>query len=742
AIHPVDDWQQAQNESLQMSICVGHLHAGFYLADQQIALIGENLLFGQRQTQQQQQAESSIDADAIIKNLAELRIGDAVVHAEHGVGRYLGLVTLTTDSIVAEYLNLEYADGDKLYVPDQMLHLIGRYTGAGKDSTPLHRLGSEQWSKAKQRAAKRARDVAAELLDIYARRAAKPGLAYRIPENDYSRFCAEFPFQTTQDQENAIQAMLKDLQADRPMDRLVCGDVGFGKTEVALRAAFIVTQNLKQVAVLVPTTLLAQQHYESFTDRFADWPINIAVLSRFRTAKEQTAILKDVANGKIDILIGTHKLLSKELHFERLGLVVVDEEHRFGVNQKEKIKQLRSEVDVLTLTATPIPRTLNMSFAGIRDLSIIASPPARRLAIKTFVREYNKPLIREAILREIHRGGQVYFLHNDVASIDKTAKMLGELIPEARIGVGHGQMREKELERLMQEFYHQRFNVLVSTTIIETGIDVPSANTIIIERADKFGLAQLHQLRGRVGRSHHQAYAFLLTPHRNQMTKDAHKRLEAIETYTDLGAGFILATQDMEIRGAGELLGDEQSGQIQSIGFSLYMELLDSAVQALKEGKEPSLRQSLSNKTEIDLGEAALIPDDYIADVGMRLSFYKRIANAKSGKALDALQVELIDRFGLLPDVCKNLFSISLLKLTTTQYGMLNIQMDDESGSIEFQADAPIEPISLIQLMQSGFLQAKMRGAAKLHFEHQAELTTDKVQVIMSICDKLQLNTN
>ena len=743
-LQTADSWTDAYANALASNsdnaqVIVAPLNAGFVLTEQELAVISEADLFGQQQTRQQSRSEQSIDADAIIKNLAELKIGDSVVHADHGIGRYCGLETITTDGMEAEYLMLMYANDDKLYVPVQLLHMISRYTGAKDDRTPLHTLGSQQWSKAKQKAAEKARDVAAELLDIYARRAAKPGLSYKLTADDYSRFSAQFGFETTADQQSAIDAVIADLQAPRPMDRLVCGDVGFGKTEVALRAAFVVTQNMKQVAVLVPTTLLAQQHYESFTDRFADWPIRIEMLSRFKTAKEQTTIINEVKEGKVDIIIGTHKLLSDSLDFPNLGLVVIDEEHRFGVTQKEKIKRIRAEVDVLTLTATPIPRTLNMSFAGIRDLSIIASPPARRLAIKTFVREYNDSLIREAVIREIHRGGQVYFLHNDVASIDKKAAELEKLIPEARVGVGHGQMREKQLEQLMQDFYHQRFNVLVCSTIIETGIDVPTANTIIIERADKFGLAQLHQLRGRVGRSHHQAYAFLLTPPKRQLTRDAEKRLDAIESFTDLGAGFVLATQDMEIRGAGELLGDEQSGQIQSVGFTMYMELLESAVQSLKEGKEPSLQASLSTQSEIDLNTSALIPDDYIADVGMRLSFYKRIAHAKSIADLDAIQVELIDRFGLLPDNAKTLFRIAELKRVTTPYGITKIQVDDESGSIDFRPDAPIDPMSLISLMQAGFYDARMSGPSRLLFNHECDDIEQKCQVIEAICGKLKI---
>jgi len=738
-IHPIDRWSEFLDTDLTLCICIAPVNDGFQLPDTQLILLSENQLFGQQQTRQQQKKQQAIDPDAIIRNLAELKPGDPVVHVEQGIGRYLGLQSLTTGDIAAEYLTLEYSGGDKLYVPVHMLHLVSRYTGAGGQHTPLHKLGSEQWQKSRKKASERVRDIAAELLDLHARRAAKPGYGYQFNDQEYQQFAATFPFQLTNDQQTAIEAVLQDLQSGQPMDRLVCGDVGFGKTEVAMRAAFLVTQNTRQVAILVPTTLLAKQHYDSFNDRFADWPVRVEMLSRFRSQKEQSIILKDLADGKIDILIGTHKLLNQSIKYPDLGLLIIDEEHRFGVSQKEKIKALRCEVDVLTLTATPIPRTLNMSLSGMRDLSIIASPPARRLAIKTFVREFSKPLIREAIMRETLRGGQVYFLHNDVATIKNTAEMIAKLVPEARINIGHGQMPEKQLEQVMQDFYHQRFNVLVCSTIIETGIDVPSANTIIMERSDKLGLAQMHQLRGRVGRSHHQAYAYLLTPHPRQMTKDAVKRLEAVASLGDLGSGFILATQDMEIRGAGELLGDEQSGQIQSIGFSLYMEMLEEAITALKEGREPSLHQSLAAQTEIDIKVPVLIPEDFVADVGIRLSLYKRIANADSMQALDDLQVELIDRFGLLPPPCKNLFQISELKLESTKYGVSKIEVDTEKGAIEFSETAPIEPLSLIELLQNNNHDCRMHSASRLAFTGDFESVQNRIKIIYSLLSRLRL---
>lgn len=639
-----------------------------------------------------------------------------MVHLEHGVGRYVGLTTLEAGGIKAEYLILSYAGEDKLYVPVSSLHLISRYAGGADENAPLHKLGGDAWTRARQKAAERVRDVAAELLDIYAQRAAKAGFAFKHNREQYQLFCQSFPFETTPDQEQAINAVLSDMCQPLAMDRLVCGDVGFGKTEVAMRAAFLAVENGKQVAVLVPTTLLAQQHFDNFRDRFATWPIRIEMMSRFRSAKEQQQVLDDAAEGKVDIIIGTHKLLQSDLRWKDLGLLIVDEEHRFGVRHKERIKAMRADVDILTLTATPIPRTLNMAMSGMRDLSIIATPPARRLAVKTFVREYDSLVVREAILREVLRGGQVYYLYNDVENIEKAAQRLAELVPEARIAIGHGQMRERDLERVMNDFHHQRFNVLVCTTIIETGIDIPSANTIIIERADRFGLAQLHQLRGRVGRSHHQAYAYLLTPNPKAMGTDAHKRLEAIASLEDLGAGFALATHDLEIRGAGELLGEDQSGQMTTVGFSLYMELLESAVDALKNGREPSLEDLTSSQTEVELRMPALLPEDFIPDVNTRLSLYKRIASAKRDGELDELKVELIDRFGQLPDAARNLLQCAALRLHAQKLGIKRIESNERGGFIEFGDNNRVDPGYLIGLLQGNPQVYRLDGPSKLKF--------------------------
>jgi len=637
-----------------------------------------------------------------------------VVHEDNGVGRYLGLQKLALGSVEQEFLTLEYAGGDKLYVPVSHLHLISRYSGASPETAPLHKLGSGQWEKAKRKAREKVRDVAAELLSIYAQREARKGHVYHLDDSQYAAFVAAFPFEETPDQQEAISGVLADMRSDKPMDRLVCGDVGFGKTEVAMRAAFIAVQDGKQVAMLVPTTLLAQQHYENFRDRFADWPVRIESMSRFRSKKEQTAALEGLKNGTVDIIIGTHKLIHGDIQYKQLGLVIIDEEHRFGVRQKDKFKALRSEVDVLTLTATPIPRTLNMSLSGIRDLSIIATAPARRLAVKTFVSQWNETVIKEACLREIRRGGQLFFLHNNVETIEKQAREIEAMVPEARVAVAHGQMRERDLEQVMADFYHHRFNVLVCTTIIETGIDIPNANTIIINRADRFGLAQLYQLRGRVGRSHHQAYAYLVVPPRNTMTADAVKRLEAIESIQDLGAGFTLATHDLEIRGAGELLGEGQSGHMQEIGFTLYMELLDRAVAALKEGRQPELDRPLDHGAEIDLGIPALLPDDYLPDVHTRLIQYKRIASAENAEELRELQVEMIDRFGLLPDPAKNLFQVTELKLRATPLGIRKIEMGDSAGRVHFIAEPNIDPMKIIRLIQTQSNTYRMDGQDKL----------------------------
>ncbi|HCU0721034.1 TPA: transcription-repair coupling factor, partial [Pseudomonas aeruginosa] len=698
-------------------------------------------LFGQRVMQRRRREKTRDGGDAVIKNLTELREGAPVVHIDHGVGRYLGLITLEVDNQQAEFLMLQYAEDAKLYVPVANLHLIARYTGADDALAPLHRLGSETWQKAKRKAAEQVRDVAAELLDIYARRAAREGFAFKDPQADYATFSAGFPFEETPDQQSAIEAVVADMLAPRPMDRLVCGDVGFGKTEVAMRAAFVAVHSGKQVAVLVPTTLLAQQHYNSFRDRFADWPVSVEVMSRFKSAKEVENAARLLAEGKIDILIGTHKLLQEDVKFANLGLVVIDEEHRFGVRQKEQLKALRSEVDILTLTATPIPRTLNMAVSGMRDLSIIATPPARRLSVRTFVMEQQNAVIKEALLRELLRGGQVYYLHNEVKTIEKCARDLAELVPEARIGIGHGQMHERELEQVMSDFYHKRFNVLVASTIIETGIDVPSANTILIERADKFGLAQLHQLRGRVGRSHHQAYAYLLTPPRRQMTPDAEKRLEAIANAQDLGAGFVLATHDLEIRGAGELLGDGQSGQIQAVGFTLYMEMLERAVKAIRKGEQPNLEQPLGGGPEVNLRVPALIPEDYLPDVHARLILYKRIANAPDEEGLRELQVEMIDRFGLLPDPAKNLMRLTLLKLQAEKLGILKVDAGPQGGRIEFAADTQVDPLVLIKLIQGQPNRYKFEGATLFRFQVPMERPEERFNTLEALFERLTPQT-
>ncbi len=729
------------------SLMIGSLDQGFILeqknsenaSDQFLAIICETDLLGEKvhQKARREKTRSTINPDTVVRNLAELKIGQPVVHLENGVGRYNGLVTLDAGGITAEYLILQYAGDSKLYVPVSSLHLISRYIGGTDDNAPLHKLGSEAWAKSRQKAAEKIRDVAAELLDVYAKRETKKGFAYQYDKELYKQFSATFPFEETEDQQLAINAVISDMCQPKAMDRLVCGDVGFGKTEVAMRATFLAVMNSKQVAVLVPTTLLAQQHFENFKDRFADFPVNVEMVSRFKTAKEQKAILEQVTEGKVDILIGTHKLLQDDVKLNDLGLLIIDEEHRFGVRQKEKIKQLRANVDILTLTATPIPRTLNMAFNGIRDLSIIASPPARRLSTKTFVRQNDESVIKEAILREILRGGQVYYLHNDVATIENCADKLAELVPEARIVIGHGQMRERELERVMSDFYHQRFNVLVCSTIIETGIDVPTANTIIIERADKFGLAQLHQLRGRVGRSHHQAYAYLLTPPIKTLTRDAKKRLEALETLDSLGAGFMLATQDLEIRGAGELLGSEQSGQISSIGFSLYMDLLENAVQALQNGREPSLDEITQQQVEIELRISALLPDDYVPDVNMRLSFYKRIASAENSRELKDLKIELIDRFGLLPEATKNLFEITQLRHIAKKLELKKVDAGMNGGYLEFKETATPDPMKFLALIQSNKQVYQFDGPFKFKFNKKLAEPKERLAFVSQLLNEI-----
>jgi len=734
----VEGWEEFLASQERLAITIAPLDEGLQLDD--VALVAESPLFGQRVMQRRRREKSRDGGENVIKNLTELREGSPVVHIDHGVGRYQGLVTLEIEDQAQEFLLLQYAEDAKLYVPVASLHLIARYTGSDDALAPLHRLGSETWQKAKRKAAEQVRDVAAELLDIYARRAAREGYAFKDPQVDYETFAAGFPFEETPDQQAAIDAVREDLLSAKPMDRLVCGDVGFGKTEVAMRAAFIAVHGGRQVGVLVPTTLLAQQHYNSFRDRFADWPVRVEVMSRFKSAKEVQSAIAELAEGKIDILIGTHKLLQDDVKFSNLGLVIIDEEHRFGVRQKEQLKALRSEVDILTLTATPIPRTLNMSIAGMRDLSIIATPPARRLSVRTFVMEQQNTVIKEALLRELLRGGQVYYLHNDVKTIEKCASDLQALVPEARVAIGHGQMRERDLEQVMSDFYHKRFNVLVASTIIETGIDVPSANTIIIERADKFGLAQLHQLRGRVGRSHHQAYAYLLTPTRKAMTDDAQKRLEAIANAQDLGAGFVLATHDLEIRGAGELLGEGQSGQIQAVGFTLYMEMLERAVKAIRKGEQPNLEQPLGGGPEINLRLAALIPEDYLPDVHARLILYKRIANAADEDGLKELQVEMIDRFGLLPEPTKNLVRLTLLKLQAEKLGITKIDAGPQGGRIEFSADTSVDPMVLIKLIQSQPNRYKFEGATLFKFQVPMERPEERFNTLEALLERLAPN--
>jgi transcription-repair coupling factor (superfamily II helicase) len=733
----VDNWDAFINENAPLCITVAPLEQGLLLQVENIAVVAETQLFGQQVMQRRRRSRKKRDSDAIIRNLAELTIGDAVVHEDHGVGRYLGLQTLDVGDVATEYVTLEYAKGDKLYVPVASLDLISRYSGSAPELAPLHQLGTTQWEKARRRAAEKVRDVAAELLDIYAKRAANKKPPMQSPDEQYEAFSAAFPFETTPDQQDAIDAVIADMQSETPMDRLVCGDVGFGKTEVAMRAAFLAVQSGKQVLVLVPTTLLAQQHYENFKDRFADWPMRVEVLSRFRSKKQLDDVKSAISEGTADIVIGTHKLLQQDIDPKRLGLFILDEEHRFGVTQKEQLKKYRAQIDVLTLTATPIPRTLNMSISGIRDLSIIATAPARRLAIKTFVLQWNADKIREGMLREIKRGGQVYFLHNKVEDIDRVARELETLMPEARIAVAHGQMRERELEQVMLDFYHQRFNVLVCTTIIETGIDVPTANTIFIDRADKLGLAQLYQIRGRVGRSHHRAYAYLITPPQQAMTADAIKRLEAIESIEDLGAGFTLATHDMEIRGAGELLGDEQSGQMQEIGFTLYNELLERAVNALKSGKTPDLDNMARHTVEIDLHVPALIPSDYLPDVHTRLVLYKRIAAAADKEALRELQVEMIDRFGLLPEPVQTLFAVHELRLKAKTIGIRKIDVYDQGGRLLFDKEPQVEPMTIIQLIQKQPSRFKLDGQDKLRFTDNMPDAESRIMVIDTLLDNL-----
>ncbi len=736
-LHPlsVDDWNECLESDQRFLLTIAALEAGAVLDD--IVILTETELLGRKLVQQRRRKTKAIDPSAAIRNLAELTIGSPVVHLEYGVGRYLGLTSLELGGQQGEFVTLEYANEDKIYLPVSALHLISRYSGVDLEHAPLHSLGSDKWAKSKRKAAQQIRDVAAELLQVYAHRAAKEGHAFASPDSNYYEFASSFPFEETADQQMAIEQVIKDLTAPHPMDRVVCGDVGFGKTEVAMRAAFIAAAAGKQVAVLVPTTLLAQQHYQTFSDRFANFPLQVMVMSRFNTNVEQQQVLDSLATGKCDIVIGTHRLLQKDVKIKDLGLLVIDEEHRFGVRQKERFKSLRAQVDILTLTATPIPRTLNMAMSGVRDLSIIGTPPAKRLSVKTFVRERSKPLIQEAVNRELSRGGQVYFLHNQIETIETTAAELEEWLPNARISVAHGQMSERDLERIMSDFYHRRFNVLVCTTIIETGIDVPSANTIIMDRADKLGLAQLHQLRGRVGRSHHQAYAFCLTPPPAAISKDANKRLEAIESLDTLGAGFSLSTHDLEIRGAGELLGEDQSGNLQTIGFSLFMELLEHTVEKLQAGEKPNLDLSLDTGPDIDLQLPAFIPDNYLGDVQLRLLLYKRIASAKTLSDLDEIRVEMIDRFGELPDQVKNLFVVTDIKLLAASIGVKSLKTGRTNGKLEFTAQPKIDPDKIVKLIQGQPTKYSFAGPTSIKFRLDLATEQSKIDSIRELIQGL-----
>jgi len=709
------------------------LFNGFSWPAENLIVITEAELFTSTARQRPKgKGSESADPDMLFKDLSELKIGDPVVHAEHGIGRYQGLVLLNLATqkeapVFEEFLHLQYAGQATLYVPVQQLQMVTRYAGSDPDSAPLHQLGSGQWDKAKRKAAQQIRDTAAELLSLYAARAIRKGHAFEFSAHDYAAFSESFGFEETPDQANAIAAVIGDMTSGTPMDRLVCGDVGFGKTEVALRASFVAVMGGKQVAILAPTTLLAEQHVATWKDRFADWPVRIVELSRFKTTKEINAALEAIAKGDADIIIGTHKLLSKETQFANLGLVIVDEEHRFGVRQKDALKALRAEVDILTLTATPIPRTLGMAMEGLREFSIIATAPQKRLAIKTFVRREGDGVIREAVLREIKRGGQVYFLHNEVETIENRKQALQELIPEASISVAHGQMHERQLESVMREFVTQRTNILLCTTIIETGIDVPTANTIIMHRADKFGLAQLHQLRGRVGRSHHQAYAYLLVPDPEALSKQAQLRLNAIQAMEELGSGFYLAMHDLEIRGAGEVLGDKQSGEIHEIGFQLYTEMLNRAVKSLRSGKEPDLLSPLQATTDVNLGVPALLPSDYCPDVHERLSLYKRFAGTNDFSQLMGLREELVDRFGDLPDQAKSFYETHRLRLEMTGFGIKKIDATPASIQIQFIPNPPIDPMKIIALIQSSkYIQ--LNGQDKLKVLPQKDREFEKLE--------------
>ncbi len=740
----VDSLQEFLDNAEKLGLATSRLMNGFAWLDAGIDFVTETELFAAGpMVRRRKKQEQVSDVEALIKDLSELNVGDPVVHSAHGVGRYRGLVNLALGSQDAngenatqEFLQLEYAGEAVLYVPVSQLQLISRYTGLSADEAPLHKLGSGQWDKAKRKAAQQVRDSAAELLNIYARRALREGHAFRYSPDDYEAFANDFGFEETADQQAAIHAVIQDMVSPRPMDRLVCGDVGFGKTEVALRAAFVAVTGGKQVAFLAPTTLLAEQHYQTLIDRFGKWPVKVTQMSRFRSGKENTASLKGLADGTIDIVVGTHKLLSQDTRFANLGLLIIDEEHRFGVRHKEAMKALRAEVDVLTLTATPIPRTLGMALEGLRDLSVIATAPQRRLAIKTFVRTEGNGVIREAVLRELKRGGQVYFLHNEVETIENRRARLEELLPEARIAVAHGQMPERQLEAVMRDFIAQRSNLLLCSTIIETGIDVPTANTIVMSRADKFGLAQLHQLRGRVGRSHHQAYAYLMVPDVQGLTKQASQRLEAIQQMEELGSGFYLAMHDLEIRGAGEVLGENQSGNILEIGFQLYNEMLAEAVRSLKQGIEPDLLSPLAVTTDINLHAPALLPSDYCGDVHLRLSFYKKLASARTSEQIDTLLEELVDRFGKLPPQAQTLIDVHRLRVIAQAYGVIKVDATAAITTITFCKEPPIDPMRIIELIRK-HRHIKLVGNEKLRIERELEQPHERSQMVRDLLRSL-----
>ena len=739
SLHPVESslHGQIQQQPTPSPVGEGWGEGKAVAAQSAIAVITESELYQYvaRSRAHNRRKKHAAVSDGLLRDLAEINIGDPVVHEEHGIGRYMGLVTMDLGGETNEMMLLEYAGEAQLYVPVSQLHLISRYSGQAHENVALHKLGSGAWNKAKRKAAEKARDTAAELLNLYAQRAAQSGHKFEINELDYQAFADGFGYEETEDQAAAIAAVIKDLTQAKPMDRLVCGDVGFGKTEVALRAAFVAVMGGKQVAVLAPTTLLVEQHAQNFADRFADFPVKVASLSRFNNSKATKSALEGMADGTVDIVIGTHKLVQDDIKFKNLGLVIIDEEHRFGVRQKEQLKRLRANVDILTMTATPIPRTLSMALEGLRDFSLITTAPSRRLAVKTFVKPFSEGSVREAVLRELKRGGQVFFLHNEVDTIENMRERLETLLPEARIGVAHGQLRERELEQVMRDFLQQRFNVLLCSTIIETGIDIPNANTIIINRADKFGLAQLHQLRGRVGRSHHQAYAYLLTP--EYITKDAEKRLDAIAAADELGAGFTLAMQDLEIRGAGEILGEGQSGEMIQVGFTLYTEMLKQAVRDLKKGRQPDLDAPLGITTEIKLHSPALLPESYCPDIHERLVLYKRLAVCETVQQINAIHEELVDRFGLPEQPVKTLIESHHLRLAAKELGIDAIDATSEAVTVTFGKNNNVDPTEIILLIQKD-KKYRLAGADKLRFTAEMENIEVRINTVKNVLKTLK----